>query len=282
MSDPITQVLQEYNSHLRSGGEPADLSRFPNPPHASEKKLSASSLAMCDRKAAYSIMEDLGEIEADVPFSQELLLDFRIGNHMEEFVAQAMEWKGVLVGYQTRLTNGHRKGRLDLEIDPKSLLGSNKNAPNWIVEIKFTKNAKPENLHKYYPKANYIAQAQFYSDHSENRTVPVLYIAMRTTFEAVLYTWLWEDGDANVLVWDDEFGWTFHRTMPDLKAEIAESDAAQVGWMETGELPPRVAQTIVKHPFLCTRYNRSTKRREASCQYLGRCWGEHAAPYMED
>ena len=56
--DPITDVLLAYNRHLRDGGQPASLARFPIEPHKKERMLHASSILLCDRKAAFDVMGD--------------------------------------------------------------------------------------------------------------------------------------------------------------------------------------------------------------------------------
>jgi hypothetical protein len=277
--DPITQTLFEYDQYLRGGGEPADLSRFPSEPHVKEKKLHASALLLCDRRAAFDVMEDLGLIEADITHPPELLLDFRVGNHMEEFVAQAMQWKGVLQGYQTRLSNHKRKGRLDLEIDPAPLLGTNGDTPNWIVEIKFIKTNKAYVLRKYFPKAYHIAQAETYRELSGRRVAPVLFYALRTTFQTALYSWRWEGDDAVIQVWDGEHGWTYHDTMAGLKQDIEASKAAQERWLHTGELPPRVGRTPDEHPFLCVDKGSKRGWGVPTCQFFARCWGRDPEPF---
>ena len=277
--DPITQTLFEYDQYLREGGEPADLSRFPNVPHVKEKKLHASALLLCDRRAAFDVMEDIGEIHADLQLPKSLLLDFRIGNHMEEFVAQAMEWKGVLAGYQTRLSNHERKGRLDLEIDPASLLGTNGDTPNWIVEIKFIKSNKASVLKKYFPKGYHIAQAETYRELSGRRVVPVLFYALRTTFQTALYSWRWEGDDAVVQVWDAEYGWTYDDTMAGLKQEIEASKAAQERWLDIGELPARVGLTPDEHKFLCADTYSKRGWATPTCKFFTRCWDREPEPF---
>jgi hypothetical protein len=237
--------------------------------------LVAGKLCLCDREAAYSILEDLGEIEADLPHPPELALDFRIGSMFEEFVAQAMAHAGVLRKYQTRLTDGTRKGRLDMETDP--LAGD---LP-WQIEVKTAKTKIVKYLRLDKPSVWNVAQAEVYAELSPYPVQPVLFYASRDTFASELYCWEWKDDDCWPRRWVNG-GWAWHGKDPvlDIYKELPAGEAiqrskqAQEAWLGGGDLPPRCGDTPDQHPFKCVeKYGpRSNKRARPKCKYYGCCW----------
>ena len=264
--DPITETLVAYNKYLRDGGEPASLARFPHEPHKPERLLSASDILLCDRKACYNVLGDLKEIEPDIPEPNRLLLDFRIGNLFEGFIAEAMEWRGALVEYQTRLSGGKRKGRLDLLIDAERIGASGL----WLVEVKTVKSKDPKLLEDKFPKGYNIGQAQQYADWHPKHPTPVLFYALRDTFHTKLFSWDWEGNDCVVVSWDPLFGWTYKTIIPNLWNDLQQSMEAQERWLKTGELPPRCGESPEEHPFLCVSKNGNWAT--PTCKWYGRCW----------
>ncbi len=267
--NPITEILLKYDAYLREGGAPVCLfDRFPTEKHIKERRLSASSIGLCDRKAVYDIMEDLGLMQEDNPQPLEINLDFRVGNIMEDFVAQAMQWYGVLLQYQTRLTDGVWKGRLDLLVDANKF-GYGEEG-NWLIEVKTVKSSDPSILDKrdWFPKDYHWAQASVYSRLLDVPHKVVLLYILRPTFDTKLYTV--EDGKA--LTWGaSRFVYAHHLNKWDNEG-IARSIKSLEEWVDGGEVPPRCGKTPDEHPFMCCDVNRKTGIATPKCEYFGQCW----------
>lgn len=283
--DPITQGIHDYNDHLYAGGEPVKTwDKYPDGTHTPARALHPSTLALCDRKAAYGVMEDLGEIEPDIPKPKELFLDFRIGNIFEDFIAEAMMWKGALVGYQGRLTDGKWKGRYDLLIDPKEL-GVAESTRLWLVEVKTAKVNSQKFLRQRYPKHYNVAQVDTYvrmfrASNPDVQVQPVLYYVLRNNWGFMLATYKVDGDTIKTYKWNGD-GWSFMRDLKEPASLITGSRAKQEEWLETGELPARCGATPDEHYFMCAKTNRNTKEVTPTCDYFKRCWGRMPASFMQ-
>ena len=106
--DPITRTLVNYDRFLSNGGTPVHLNTATK--RTIQRKLHPSALGpwLCDRKACYDIMRDMGEIEV-ADFSNQQLLSFRVGHVFQDFVAQALTYAGWLYAVEFELEDERRK-----------------------------------------------------------------------------------------------------------------------------------------------------------------------------
>lgn len=290
--DPITRALSEYNKYLNDGGQPVDTGVANR--RAKKHKLHPSGLGpgLCDRSSCYSIMEDTGEIEPDIEHTQELLLSFRVGHVFQDFVAQALSWKGALVATEVKVEDKHFTGSIDLVVEPRALIPADAEVDpprttdkRWVVDVKAVKGRNLDHG-RYYPKGFYVAQLEKYRNLLEKQSneahIPILYVVTRLDLKAHLYWWEWLHGDCICYKWGD---WKEHKTLHNLQAGMELSESAQLRWLETGELPSRCGQTPDEHPFKCCEFKRqgyytdgSGKKRARprlatpKCKYFLRCW----------
>jgi hypothetical protein len=276
--DPITKAVYEYNEYLRYGGDPVCIGDGTK--RTKKRKLHPSGVGpgLCDRKAAFSVMKDIGEIEPDLPHPPELLLDFLMGNVIQDFISAALEWKGALVGEEIVVEDDDWTGRIDQVVDPTKLDLSETNLPKewyenlWDVDVKTSKGKQL--YRKFYPKPYYIAQVTRYANMlngelSDGKVVPVLYHAARVSLGQTLFVAIqWIGNDALAVT---ETG-KVHKTFRYLADEIAASERAQLKWLHNGGLPNRCGSTPDEHPFLCCKINRKSKVATPSCPFFGRCW----------
>jgi hypothetical protein len=282
--DPITRACTEYDKYLREGG--ARIVLGGDEERSKERVLHPSSILLCDRRAAYDVMRDVGEILPDLPSSKFGGLDFRVGNIMEEFAAEAMKHSGALSGYQTPVRSGAWLGRTDMTVDPIAL-GAVLEPEPWLIEMKTSKVGDAAKLKTYYPKPYHIAQATRYAEmllaSGGGLFRPVLYYVTRTNWATALYTWNWDrNGDCDILSWDDKTStWRAARTWPKLRKEFTSSISSIESWFSGGDLPCRVGKTPDEHEFLCAEKEwRGGDKVIPSCPYFVRCWEKPAKPFV--
>jgi hypothetical protein len=283
--DPITRACMAYDQNLRSDN-PQRVRLGGDEQRSIERVLHPSGICLCDRRAAYDVMRDIGEITPDLPASRYGGLDFRVGNILEEFAAEAMKFVGALASYQDLLRVQPWLGRADMTVAPRVLGATTEDLP-WLVEMKTSKVGDPAKLKTYYPKPYHIAQANKYTSMLEatGRGVhrPVLYYVTRSNWSAALYTWKFDkNGDCDIMSWDDKTGsWKAARTWPRLNKEIEESMATIESWYNGGDLPPRVGKTPDEHEFLCAEKEwRGGDKVTPTCPYFERCWETAAKPFV--
>lgn len=295
--DPITRALVEYDTYLRDGGAPADLSQWDTgSERAKKRKLHPSGFLLCDRKSVFSIMEDLGEIQPDLPHSDEDNLSFRVGYIFQRFVAEALAWKDALVAYELPLESTHFTGRADIVVNPAPLLEGMTVYPecpdflatsDWLVDVKAVKSRGLRG-DSFYPKEYYIAQLEKYVDLMQDTMdmtpVPVLYVVTRLNLEAQFLYWRWiNTQDCISYQWGEP---TPHKTFEGLYDRMLESENNQLKWLHNGHngyLPPRIGSHPDEHRFskyngMCTSEGR-TGVSTPSCKYFHRCWGYPLEPY---
>jgi hypothetical protein len=279
--DPITSACSIYDGYLREGGPRHVLNG--DEQRTRERVLHPSSILLCDRRAAFDVLRDIGEIQADLPSSKYGGLDFRVGNILEEFTAEAMKHAGALIGYQDVVSDGMWRGRIDMCVDP-IVLGATTESIPWLVEMKTSKVGDPAKLRTYYPKPYHIAQATKYAELLPAQYRPVLYYVTRSNWSTMLYTWNWDtkNGDCDILVWEDKIGsWKASRSWPGLKPEYMRSLASIEKWYHDGELPNRVGKTPDEHEFLCAERDwKGGDKVTPSCPYFVRCWEKPAKPFV--
>ena len=286
--DPITAACIEYMEHIRRGGEKADLSPFANVQvRDRQRKLHPSGLCLCDRKAVYRIMADQGEIEPDLPDDPVEQLGHHIGYIFQDFVAEALAWKGALENVEIPVENDMWTGRADLLVKPHMLDYSDSgnrfmwdathdDYDYWLVDVK---TVKGYGLYNRYPKEWHIAQVEKYQAMLGLHALPVLYYATRVDFTSALFTWHWEP-NCNVYQWEEARPVT---NFYDLDERMEWSERAQEHWLKTDELPDRIAGNPTDHDFMCTKYERYGKykgQHKVTCQFFGQCWGREIPESM--
>jgi hypothetical protein len=279
--DPITSTCTTYDEHLRSGGKRHVLSGSEQ--RSNKRVLHPSSILLCDRRAAYDVMRDTGVITPDLPSSKYGGLDFRIGNVLEEFAAEAMFHASALKEYQVEVNGTPWLGRIDMVVDP-IVLGATTETVDWLVEMKTSKVGDPSKLKSYYPKPFHIAQATRYQELLGKPVRPVLYYVTRSNWSSLLFTWEWDsrNGDCDIKVWDDKIRmWKAARTWPGLRKEYLSSINAIENWFNGGELPGRVGSSPDEHEFLCAEKEwRGGDKITPTCPYFVRCWERPAKPFV--
>lgn len=273
--DPLTQSMLAYDKWLRVTGRRMDIqSLFPHEPHQrDERALHVSSLMLCDRRACYKIMEDMGEIEVSVTPDPYLQLDFRMGLMMEEWLVEALAFDGSLIEWQTRLSSPPWKGRLDIV----ARVGDER----WLVEVKTVKSGDAGLLVAKFPKDYHIAQVMTYDTiHKREFDRVCLFYMLRATMGTELYSLQKEDGNVATERWDSEAGeWVKHKTFRTVLDKMEESRKRQEHWIDTGELPQRIGSSPDRHPFLCVSKDWESKVATPTCRYFETCWGMPPLPF---
>jgi len=287
--DPITRACSEYDQYLREGGEPVNLKEMGFDVCSERKrarKLHPSSLGpgLCSRKACYNVMADVGEIEKDVPDDPQGNLGHRVGYIFEDFVSQALAWKGALVNLQPQVENDNWIGRPDQIVDPTKLLTAvypfqKQWEGLWLLDCK---TVKGYSLYNRYPKVYHMSQVDQYVSMMDPglRLTPVLYYITRIDFTTALYTWskderlYYDIPDFTATIHNWETGIESHNDIYYYERDVCLS--AQERWLTHGTLPDRCGVTPTQHSFMCANYNKggpNKGRYTVGCQFFGQCWG---------
>lgn len=268
--DPITKCLVEYNEYLNNGGEPVNLKKLGFDVCSERqkvRKLHPSSLGpgLCDRKACYHVMADVGEIQKDFEITPQEELGHRVGYIFEDWVSEALAWKGALLNLQPQLENKLWIGRPDQVVDP-SALGEDIEGL-WLVDCK---TVKGYGFYDRYPKPYHISQVEKYVEMIGGGNFhPVLFYMTRVDFQSALWTWGWAGDDCRTAEWG-----TRSKPFFELRGDIRYSIAMQERWLRTGELPDRCCSLPIDH-FMCAsyqKYGQHKGRYLVNCQYFSRCW----------
>lgn len=274
--DPLTRACQEYDAYLREGGEPVDLKAlgFTTVSEREKvRKLHPSSLGpgLCDRRACYNVMADVGEIEKDVPETPEDNLGHRIGFIFQDFIAQALAYKGALIGMEISVGNEEWCGRIDLLVDAARI--EPRSRARWLVDVKTVKGYTVDDR---YPKEYHIAQVEKYVSLLDQDVAPVLFYVTRIDFQTAFYRWDWDGRDC-ILKTHEPGG--IVKTIYGLNDDITASEATQLAWLKNGTLPERPFATPTDS-FMCSAYQKGGYNRgryKVTCPFFARCW-ERALP----
>lgn len=276
--DLITRAVWQYTKHLSDGGKPAVTAKANS--RSKKWKIHPSNLGpgLCDRKACYSIMEDMDQIEADIPYTPEEELSFRVGHIFQDYVAQALEWKGALIDTEVLLEGPSDIGHADIILDPDPLFedGEHQGELNdtfWVLDVKAVR-FKDLTRVAYYPNGYNIAQLERYATLLEETTGychrPMLYVMTRLDMQGQLYHWQWhKNGDCSAYRWGDNLSF---KEIEDLRGQIADSYESQLQWLKGGLLPDRCGDTPDEHPFLCVDKKARKGWATPKCKYYRRCW----------
>jgi len=270
--DPLTRACQEYDSYLREGGGAVDLKALGfNTVSERDKtrKLHPSSLGpgLCDRRACYNVMADVGEIEKDIPERPEDNLGHRIGFIFQDYVAQALAYKKALIGMEHKVQQENWTGRIDLMVDPNAL--GIETTRRYLVDVK---TVKGYGLYDRYPKTYHIAQLEMYK-HLLGKVVdwtPVLFYVTRVDFQTAMFWWDWEDDSCVV----HDYNTGKHNIIHGLGQELQYSIDTQETWLKEGVLPERPF-TAPDEGFMCASYQKYGDHRgkyKVNCPFFYRCW----------
>lgn len=261
MIDPYTQAMIDYREHLRSGGKRVS---FPTPQRTGSKGLlymSGAGPGLCPRESTYWAEVTAGVRRPD--FDQEPINELMhvSADLIADFLAEALAWKGHLiggrqaepVGYEVSLQwpHGHPvwTGRVDNLADADTMpeLCEEWDLKPRTLLVGDCKTAMGMNLNKH-PKRWYVGQVEMYitalvdaglvEAWGFKHVQPVIYQTLRTNqAEGFLCTWKWTDsGDCDVI----QYGYrvprkTFKNLSDDLQREAGSATrwknmVDQSGW----------------------------------------------------
>lgn len=280
--NPIADALYLYHKHLERGGKKVHLDV--TGPDRKKDCLHPSSMLLCERKAAYDVLHDLGKMKQDMPYLKAQELDFRVGYIFEWFVAEALHFQGSLLEYQPSVSMGLWCGSPDLLVDPQILAGLP--GQPWLVDVKTVRSSDATFLAKrsYFPRENNAAQVEMYtrmwaSMSGGVRPTPVLFYTLRGTMASELFTWDMLGDDASMQAWetgtfyDDGFEDISVKWESGFGKRLEDYQETMENWYKTRSLPERPYSTPDEHPFMCCDIDKRKKTATPSCPYFGACWG---------
>jgi len=211
-------------------------------------------------------MCDTGEIEKDVPETPEANLGHRVGFIFQDFVAQALAWKGALLGMEISVGNEEWTGRVDLLVDAARI--EPRSRARWLVDVKTVKGYTVDDR---YPKEYHIAQVEKYVSLLDQDVAPVLFYVTRIDFQTAFYRWDWDGRDC-ILKTHEPGG--IVKTIYGLNDDITASEATQLAWLKDGTLPDRPFASPTDS-FMCSAYQKGgydRGRYRVTCPFFFRCW----------